>query len=79
MHPTPKQFCPTRANRFLIKQLAAIANLIGQTLPVFYPKFLQERLPISFLIQQVTNLAPTCASLGYFILSMASFSASVAL
>lgn len=75
MNPTPKPIPHKNRKGFLIKNLAHIANGIGQTLQVFYPVFLMTGNRFSFLIHKLTNLTTPNTALGYFILSMPSISA----
>lgn len=75
MNPTPKPIHHKDRKGFLIKNLAHMANGIGQTLQVFYPVFCSTAHRIYFLIHRLTNQAIPQAALGYFILSTPSFTA----
>jgi hypothetical protein len=73
MNTTPKPIHHKNRKGFLIKSLAHIPNGIGQTLQVFYPIFCSTGHRIYFSIHRLTNQATPQAALGYFILSMSSF------
>lgn len=75
MNPTPKPIHHKDRKGFLIKNLAHKANGIGQTLQVFYPVFCSTAHRIYFLIHGLTSQATPHAALGYFILSISSFTA----
>ncbi|ARU27756.1 hypothetical protein [Cellvibrio sp. PSBB006] len=75
MNTIPKPIHLKNRKGFLIKNLAHIPNGIGQTLQVFYPVFCNTAHRICFLIHRLTNQATPHAALGYFILSMSSFTA----
>jgi hypothetical protein len=73
MRNTPKLFHCKNVNSFLIKNLAHIANGIGQTLQVFNPVFCNTASRIYFLFHRLRNLIKPNITLGYFIISMQSF------
>lgn len=71
MHLTRKLFDFKNIKGFLIKNLAHLANRIGQTLQVFYPVFVMTDSLNSYVNQKVSLPAPPATLLGYFIISMA--------
>ena len=75
MTPTPKPIHRKNRKGFLIKNLAHLANGIGQTFQVFYPVFCIATQSIFLSNHRVMKLTPHLVVLGYFIISMLDFNA----